>query len=80
MLTPESAKERVFCPHCGQPTAYDCTGENDWVCSDRLCSKLHSFINPLFERDLQGKELIRLRMENEQLKELVRQFTQPQQL
>lgn len=71
MLTVESAQERVFCPHCGRPTAYDCTGEDDWICSDDKCQKTHGFIKPLFERDLQGNELIRLRLENEQLKAII---------
>ena len=72
MLIPESAKERIFCPHCGKDGAYDATGEDDWFCSDKACAERHSFISPLFERDLQGKELIRLRMENEQLKTALR--------
>lgn len=72
MLTPYSAKERVFCPNCGNPTAYDCTGENDWICEDAACHKRHGFIDPHYERDLQGDALIRLRLENEQLREILR--------
>jgi hypothetical protein len=75
MLTPESAKERVFCPHCGQATAIDMSGEGDWACSVDACYKLHRFIRPLFERDLQGAELIRLRLEAEQLRATIRSLS-----
>jgi hypothetical protein len=70
MMSPENAKERMFCPRCGRDGARDVTGENDWFCASHGkpddCGA--SFISPLRERDLQGKELIRLRLENEQLR------------
>jgi hypothetical protein len=69
MLTTENAIERVFCPHCGKSGAYDCTGEDDWVCATHFDhGGCKGFIRPLHERDLQGAELVRLRMENEQLR------------
>jgi hypothetical protein len=79
MLSVENAKERMFCPKCGEATAYDCTGEGDWICSSRYNpdnthnpAGCQGFISPLRERDLQAKELIRLRLENEQLREALR--------
>lgn len=69
MLTPDNAKERLFCPECGRSGAYDSTGEGDFVCITwREPNGCEAFISPLRERDLQGKELIRLRLENEQLR------------
>lgn len=70
MLTTENAKERLFCPRCGRDGAYDCSGEGDWVCGDENCAidKSRPWISPLRERDLQGHELARLRLENEQLR------------
>ena len=70
MPTPTTAKERLFCPQCGGDKVYDCTGEQDFWCPD--CRKL---VEPLWERQLQGEEMIRLRLENEQLKEIVRRCT-----
>ncbi len=66
MLTPENAKERMFCPQCGRTEVSEISGEGDWWCE--YCGKL---TNPLRERDLQGAELLRLRLENEQLRNLI---------
>lgn len=67
MLTTESAKERMFCPICGKDDVSEISCEGDWWCE--YCGKL---TDPLRERDLQGKELIRLRLEIEQLREALR--------
>jgi hypothetical protein len=67
--------ERLFCSYCGHDGAYDCTGEGDWVCGNETCDHSvgrghrYPFISPLRERDLHATELIRLRLENHQLRE-----------
>ena len=72
MLTPEAAKERIFCPHCGEASAKAISHEHDYVCGNKACPMHDRLISPLYERNLQGEELLRLRLENEQLRELVR--------
>lgn len=68
MLTEENRIERLFCPHCGAG-AYDATGEGDYECEAECRGQSgRTSISPLRERNLQGQEMIRLRLENEQLK------------
>jgi hypothetical protein len=69
-LTSDNRIERLFCPHCGGE-ARDISGEHDYACV-KQCGPRTGFIAPLRERDLQGLELIRLRLENEQLRMALR--------
>jgi hypothetical protein len=69
MLTATNRVERLFCPTCGGEGVYDASGEHDWMCPACL-----EFVAPLRERDLQGDELIRLTLENERLRAVIRQL------
>lgn len=73
-MTVENAKERLFCPKCGGADVYDATGERDYICPSCWRRTEGVFVSPLRERDLQGQELIRLQLENERLKEIIRQL------
>ncbi len=68
-----TAVERLFCPHCGQATAVLITGEGDYSCENAQCTQFKELISPLYERNLQGQELIRLTLENERLRAVLRE-------